>query len=325
MGHIYHRIPRISAVAVCLILVLAVPGWSGISDLAQQVKGTAFSQSETAKTGTVFNTGGFGLNFRSGPWGEIYRVLSEGTSLNILATQGDWFKVETDGKTGFVHSDYVTGGAATASSGASGERYVNVSSSSYLNVRTGPWGQIIGKARRGDKVEVIGREGDWFKVKFNGRVAYMHSDYLSGRNPGSGNPGTSNPGNNNPPPTTGTTTTGSGGRALLGWLQQAGLSGEKLRMAWSIAMGESGGNPRAYNGNSRTGDKSYGLFQINMIGSMGPARRRQFGISSNEQLFDPMTNIRAMLKVSSNGTNWNPWSVYKHGTYRRFYNQYPPR
>jgi hypothetical protein len=116
-----------------------------------------------------------------------------------------------------------------------------------------------------------------------------------------------------------------GGKALLGWLQQAGLSGEKLRMAWSISMAESGGNPRAFNGNARTGDKSYGLFQINMLGSLGPARMREFGLQREDQLFDPMTNIRAMLKVSSNGTNWRPWSVYKSGSYRRFYNQFPPK
>ena len=128
-----------------------------------------------------------------------------------------------------------------------------------------------------------------------------------------------------PPRTAAPPANARGGKALLGWLQAAGLSGEKLRMAWAIGMGESGGNPRAYNGNARTGDKSYGLFQINMIGSMGPARRRQFGISSNEQLFDPMTNIRAMMKISNNGTNWRPWSVYTRGTYRRFLSQYPPR
>lgn len=116
-----------------------------------------------------------------------------------------------------------------------------------------------------------------------------------------------------------------GGKALLGWLQQAGLSGENLRMAWSISMAESGGDPKAFNGNARTGDKSYGLFQINMLGSLGPARMREFGLSSESQLFDPMTNIKAMLKVSNNCRNWSPWSVYKSGSYRKFYNQYPPK
>ncbi len=129
----------------------------------------------------------------------------------------------------------------------------------------------------------------------------------------------------NPPATTPPPSGAKGGKALLGWLQAAGLSGEKLRVAWSVGMAESGGDPRAFNGNADTGDKSYGLFQINMIGSLGPARRQQYGLKSNEDLFDPMTNIRVMLKMSGNCTNWQPWSAYKNGSYKRFYNQYPPK
>lgn len=116
-----------------------------------------------------------------------------------------------------------------------------------------------------------------------------------------------------------------GGKALLSWLERAGLSGESLRMAWSIGMGESGGNPRAFNGNAGTGDKSYGLFQINMLGNLGPARLKQYNLSSNEDLFDPETNIRVMIKMSNNCTNWQPWSVYKHGSYKKFYDQFPPK
>jgi hypothetical protein len=167
---------------------------------------------------------------------------------------------------------------------------------------------------------------DFFKKLFSGIMGGSDgSSNTANTDSGSTTASTDSGTTSTPTPPTASTASGSGGVALLGWLQQAGLTGEKLRMAWSISMGESSGNPRAYNGNSRTGDKSYGLFQINMIGSMGPARRREFGISSNEELFDPMTNIRAMLKVSNNGTNWRPWSVYKNGTYQRFYNQYPPR
>ena len=113
----------------------------------------------------------------------------------------------------------------------------------------------------------------------------------------------------NPSPS-GTSVGGSGGAALLSNLKTAGLSGEKLHKAWAIAMAESEGDPRAYNGNARTGDKSYGLFQINMIGAMGPERRGQLGISSNDEFFDPQVNIRAMMLISNNGTNWRPWSTY---------------
>lgn len=96
---------------------------------------------------------------------------------------------------------------------------------------------------------------------------------------------------------------------------RAGLSGERLAIAIAIALGESGGNPRAHNGNRNTGDNSYGLWQINMLDSLGPARRATFGLASNEDLFDPDTNARVMYAMSNGGTNWQPWSVYKSGAY----------
>ena len=92
--------------------------------------------------------------------------------------------------------------------------------------------------------------------------------------------------------------------------QQAGFPENQLDMAVEVAMKESGGNPRAHNGNANTGDNSYGLWQINMIGSMGPARRKDFKISSNEQLFDPAINARAAKRIYDQaGGSWKPWST----------------
>ena len=92
--------------------------------------------------------------------------------------------------------------------------------------------------------------------------------------------------------------------------QQAGFPENQLDMAVEVAMKESGGNPRAHNGNASTGDNSYGLWQINMIGSMGPARRKDFNISSNEQLFDPAINARAAKRIYDQaGGTWRPWST----------------
>jgi hypothetical protein len=72
-------------------------------------------------------------------------------------------------------------------------------------------------------------------------------------------------------------------------------------------MKESTGRPYAHNQNSNTGDNSYGLFQINMIGSLGPARREQFGLVTNEDLFNPLTNAAIAYRISEGGTNWGPW------------------
>lgn len=97
-----------------------------------------------------------------------------------------------------------------------------------------------------------------------------------------------------------------------------GLTPERAKIAAAVGMGESGGNPRAHNTNTATGDDSYGLWQINMLGDLGPARRMLLGLKSNDELFDPETNARAMKLISANGANFSPWSVYKDDTYKRF-------
>lgn len=102
-------------------------------------------------------------------------------------------------------------------------------------------------------------------------------------------------------------------------LKQAGFKGDGLKMAYAIAMAESGGNASAHNGNASTGDNSYGLFQINMLGSMGPARRKQYGLSSNESLFDALTNAKVAYKMSGGGKHWGPWSTYGNGAYKQYY------
>lgn len=105
---------------------------------------------------------------------------------------------------------------------------------------------------------------------------------------------------------------------LVAILRDAGFSGKALEVAYAVARAESGHRPKAYNGNAKSGDKSYGIFQINMLGNLGPARRKQHGISSNEELFQPEINARIAYKMSNGGTNWKPWSAYKSGAYKKY-------
>lgn len=55
--------------------------------------------------------------------------------------------------------------------------YVRVGSS--LNVRTGPWGTIVDSLHNDDKVKIIGKEGNWYKIEHNGKTRYIHSWYVS--------------------------------------------------------------------------------------------------------------------------------------------------
>ena len=99
----------------------------------------------------------------------------------------------------------------------------------------------------------------------------------------------------------------------------AGIPEDKIPIMVAIALGESGGKTDAHNTPEKSGgtDDSYGLWQINMIDKLGPARRKEYGISSNEELKDPMTNARAALMVL-NSQGLNAWSVYSQGTYKKY-------
>ena len=105
-------------------------------------------------------------------------------------------------------------------------------------------------------------------------------------------------------------------------LHDVGFRGEGLKKAWATAMKESTGRPLAHNRNSNTGDNSYGLFQINMIGSLGPARLKEFGLKSNKDLFDPHTNAEVAFKMSNGGKNWSAWHGITDKT-REYLAQFP--
>ena len=94
---------------------------------------------------------------------------------------------------------------------------------------------------------------------------------------------------------------------LVTLLKTVGFEGLGLKQAWSIAKRESNGRPLAYNGNRNTGDNSYGLFQINMIGNLGPERLKKFDLESNKELFDPVTNAEITYHMTKGGSDWSSW------------------
>jgi hypothetical protein len=92
-------------------------------------------------------------------------------------------------------------------------------------------------------------------------------------------------------------------------LHAVGFEGKALRTAWAVVKKESNGRPLAFNGNRRTGDSSYGIFQINMIGGLGVTRRDKFDLSSNVELFDPVVNAQVAYHMSGGGDDWTAWKI----------------
>ena len=101
--------------------------------------------------------------------------------------------------------------------------------------------------------------------------------------------------------------------------RQAGIPEDKIPTMVAIAMAESGGDSNAHN--PKYPDNSFGLWQINMLDEpgyqLGAERRQKYGLSSNEELKDPLTNAKAAFDIL-NSQGLGAWSVYTSGKYKDF-------
>ena len=112
-------------------------------------------------------------------------------------------------------------------------------------------------------------------------------------------------------------------KQLVELLKAIGFEGKALQYAWAIAMKESHGRPLSFNGNHKTGDSSFGLFQVNMIGALGPQRRAKFGLASNAELLNPVTNAQVAYYMSGRGKDWSAWKGTKQESVQYWLTKYP--
>ena len=110
---------------------------------------------------------------------------------------------------------------------------------------------------------------------------------------------------------------------LVDMLKFVGFKDKALRSACAIAKAESNGRPLAFNGNVKTGDSSYGVFQINMLGELGSDRRDRFELDSNAELLNPVVNAQIALHMTKGGKDWSSWSSLNGKRYQEWYNKYP--
>ena len=59
------------------------------------------------------------------------------------------------------------------------EKKSGIITASELNIRSTPWGDIIGTYKKGDKIEILGTLGDWYKVNYKGKTGYIHGNWVT--------------------------------------------------------------------------------------------------------------------------------------------------
>jgi SpoIID/LytB domain protein len=137
----------------------------------------------TTTAGTV-NTPGTYLNIRSGA-GTTYTVvgsLKHGQAFTITGESGSWYTLSYNGKTAYVSKSYVTKGAASATPPAvtTGQTGTVYNAPQGLYVRTGPGTnyKILGGLANGNTIKIAGQSGDWYKVSYAGKDAYVSKSYV---------------------------------------------------------------------------------------------------------------------------------------------------
>ncbi|OFD38200.1 peptidase M24 [Bacillus mycoides] len=161
----------------------------GSNENATQGNNQEQNNNVTVQTGGTYVVKATSLRVRTGPatYHSVIGGVLNGTKLNVVGSEGSWFKVNYQGKTGYVSSEFVKfvkGGTTTPeqpeqpNQGAIGDYYINASA---LNVRSGEGTnyRIIGALPHGQKVQVISENSGWSKINYNGQTGYIGTRFLS--------------------------------------------------------------------------------------------------------------------------------------------------
>ena len=131
------------------------------------------------------------VNFRSAPntSSTSYGELKNGTKVNVVGVSSGWYKVTYNGKTGYIHPDYITLASSSAGTAIAPSNTVTsttgtagtVKCSTSVNFRSAAStsSTSYGELKNGTAVTVLGTENDWCKVSYAGKTGYIKSDYVS--------------------------------------------------------------------------------------------------------------------------------------------------
>lgn len=141
----------------------------------------ASAVSSAYQTGTVVNCAS-SVNVRIGP-GTGYKLLGtapKGAAYTVYGKSGSWYKIDYNGKIGYVYYTYLSVSSSPQESAPSQTGTV-VNCVKSVNVRSGPGAgyKLLGTAPKGASYAVTGKSGSWYAVLYNGKTGYINSEYLS--------------------------------------------------------------------------------------------------------------------------------------------------
>ena len=134
-------------------------------------------QQEAEDQGPQYVTTTTTVNVRSSDSEQADKLgkVSGGTKLQVLEQRPNgWTKVDYEGKEGYIKTEFLQ----LAESAAGTETIGTVTATTNINVRASAseTADRLGVLSGGDSAELVGTEGDWSKIKYNGQIGYVKSE-----------------------------------------------------------------------------------------------------------------------------------------------------
>ena len=136
-------------------------------------------QQEAEDQGPQYVTTTTTVNVRSSDSEQADKLgkVSGGTKLQVLEQRPNgWTMVDYEGKEGYIKTEFLQ----LAESAAGAESIGTVTATTNINVRASAseTADRLGVLSGGDSAELVGTEGDWSKIKYNGQIGYVKSEYV---------------------------------------------------------------------------------------------------------------------------------------------------
>ncbi|MGU8569580.1 C40 family peptidase [Clostridium perfringens] len=159
------------------------------------------NQTRSVKKGQVINVS-TNLRIRKSPntSSDVIGYLTNGEIFNIDGKEGSWYKINANGKVGYIHGDYVqvgenssnNGGQSSGNNGQSSEnnsgmdtslagktgKVVNVSTSLRIRQSPSTSSSVVGSLSAGQTFKINGKNGSWYNIDAQGTKGHVHGDYV---------------------------------------------------------------------------------------------------------------------------------------------------
>lgn len=141
--------------------------------------GTSSGTTTTSKTGVVNNPRDTQVLFLRESASTSAKVLGQyrnGQTVVILSSSNGWYKVQVDGKTGYMMAKYVK-----ITSSSTSATLKNPNGTGIVNFRKGPSlnATVLGTYKVGTKITVLEKGTDWSKVQIGDQVGYVSSWFIN--------------------------------------------------------------------------------------------------------------------------------------------------